>query len=339
MVTDSEDRQGSPGLKVCIIGAGSIGKLFFGYLAAAIEDVYLVARGSSYAEISTRGIEVRSSMTDEVIQERKVSVVEGVDKIAALGVFDAIIVAVKAPDVREVLESIRAASNADLSRVAIVLLQNGIGVEELARAAFPTIPIIRITTTNGAYSRSTWSVTHTGEGEIHLGFWDDVRRAGSEAIDVRLRDMFTNAGLPATCSMDIREKVWEKVIVNAGINPVGALFQVENGRILETPELLRISEHLTSEAVAVARAGKFINTFDGLAAVKSVLERTRSNRNSMLQDLERRRRTEIEFINCALVRYGRELGIETPWNDMMVEVVHGFEKIARDKDNPLSFRL
>jgi 2-dehydropantoate 2-reductase len=338
-MTDSLKIVDHPGLKTCIIGAGSIGKLFFAYLSAVCQDVHLVARGARYAQISTRGVDLRLPMTNEVFQEREVSVVDRVDRIATLGVFDAIIVAVKAPDVREVLESIRVASNVDLSRAVLVLVQNGIGVEELARATFPTIPIVRLTTTNGAYSGDHCTVTHTGKGEIHLGFWDDVRRSGSEDIDVRLRDMFTNAGLPATCSKDIREKVWEKVIVNAGINPVGALFHVENGRILELPELLRISEYLTNEAVAVARAGNFITSFDGIAAVRIVLENTESNRNSMLQDFERGRPTEIEFINGAIARHGRELGIATPWNDMMVEIIRGFEKIGRDKENPKSFRL
>ena len=125
--------------------------------------------------------------------------------------------------------------------------------------------------------------------------------------------------------------------MNAGINPVGALFQVENGRILETPELLTISEHLTSEAVAVARAGKFIKKFDGLVAVKSVLERTGGNRNSMLQDRERGRPSEIEFINGAIVRHGRELGVATPWNEMIVEIIRGFESLPRDINKTFRF--
>jgi len=336
-MTDSKDRVDIPRLRTCIIGAGSIGKLFFGYLAAAGNDVHLVARGEKRHDIASRGIEIHLSSSIEIIKVHDVSVIDVVDKIVTLGALDAIIIAVKAPDVREVLEALRAAPGIDLSRATIVLLQNGIGVEESARALFPTIPIVRITTDNGAYSGTGGLVFHTGKGEIHLGFWDGVRRAGSEAIDVRLRDMFTSSGLPATCSKNIREKVWQKVIVNAGINPVGALFQVRNGAILETPELRKISERLTSEALAVARAGKFVTDFDGQAAVRSVLERTAGNRNSMLQDRERGRRTEIEFINGAIVRHGRELGIETPWNEMIVEIMRGFESLPRDTNNPLRF--
>ncbi|MEX2754411.1 MAG: ketopantoate reductase family protein, partial [Candidatus Sigynarchaeota archaeon] len=254
------------------------------------------------------------------------------------GALDAIIIAVKAYDVHDVLESIRAAPGIDLSRITIVLLQNGIGIEESARLIFPSIPIVRITTDNGAYSGQGGWVMHAGKGEIHLGYWDEVRRPGSAATDYRLQDMFTKAGLPATCTTNIREKVWQKLIVNAGINPVGALFQVRNGLILEIPALRRISEHLTSEALTVARAGNFITDFDGQAAVRSVLEKTANNKNSMLQDRERGRRTEIDFINGAIVRHGRELGVATPWNEMIMEIMRGFEGLARETDNPIRFQ-
>jgi len=97
--------------------------------------------------------------------------------------------------------------------------------------------------------------------------------------------------------------------------------------------LLSISEHLTDEAVSVASEGKFIADFDGRAAVKRVIEQTKLNRNSMLQDIEKGRKTEIDFINGAIARHGRELGIVTPWNDAIVDILHGFEWVSHSEDH------
>jgi 2-dehydropantoate 2-reductase len=66
--------------------------------------------------------------------------------------------------------------------------------------------------------------------------------------------------------------------------------------------------------------------------VQAVLEKTAANRNSMLQDLERGRRTEIDFINGAISRLGKQLSIETPWNDAVVGILQGFEALSRDRE-------
>ncbi len=323
----------NPRLHACVVGAGSLGSLVAGYLSTGGMACSIIAREPQASAIAARGIEIKQVFSGKVINAHGVSTLSSMGEIGACDVF---ILGVKAFDVQAALGSLRDAHVVDPSRSTLLLMQNGIGIEDVARAAFPDVPLIRMTTTNGALLVQPGVVHHTGAGNIHLGFWDGVRRPGDDLIIAGIDQAFRRAGLAIAISLDMHQKVWEKAIVNAGINPVGALFRVENGRILELPELRRISEHLTSEAVAVARAGKFIKSYDGLAAVRTVMENTTSNRNSMLQDLERGRRTEIEFINGAIARHGRELGIATPWNDAVVEIIHGFEAISRDKDNPKS---
>jgi len=257
-----------PGLKTCIIGAGSIGKLFFGYLAAAGNNVHLVARGDRWSDIASRGVEVRLPMSTESIKVREVSVVDRVSKIATLGVFDAIVVAVKAPDVREVLESIRTASGIDLSRVAIVLVQNGIGVEELARATFPTIRSSASRRTTGPIrAREGWSATRARRdtyrvlGRRPAGRFRGHRRSPAGHVH--------ELGPARHVLEEHQGKGLAKGDSERGHQPGRRAVQVHNGRILEVPELRRISGRLTSEAVAVARAGKFVTDFDGQAAVQA----------------------------------------------------------------------
>ncbi len=325
----------SPRLRICIVGTGSLGSLIAGYLAIGGVACSIVAREPQASAIAARGIEIKQVFSGKTINVRNVRVLGSIGEIDAC---DVIILGMKAFDVQTALGSLRDARVVDPSRSTLLLMQNGIGIEDIARAAFPDVPLIRMTTTNGALLVQPGVVHHTGAGDIHLGFWDGVRHAGDELVITRINQAFKRAGLMINISPVMHQKVWEKVIVNAGINPVGAMFKVPNGRIKAIPELRNISKHLTSEAIAVARAGNFIENFDGFATVRSVMENTASNRNSMLQDIERGRRTEIEFINGAVARHGKQLSIETPWNDAVVEIIHGFEALSSDSDNPIRFQ-
>lgn len=317
-----------PGLQACVVGAGSLGTLVAGYLAAGGVTCSIVAREPKAAMISTRGIEIKQLFSGKTISTRNVRVISLVRDIPAC---DVIILCVKAFDVEAIVASLRDAEIVDPHRTALVLIQNGIGVEDITRKAFPAIPIIRMTTTNGAMLVQPGFVHHTGEGDIHIGFWDAIRRARDEEVLRAIDHAFKQAGIVSSISTSMRRKVWEKAIVNAGINAVGALFHVANGTILEVPQLLDISRRLTSEAIAVASAMGNIISFDGHAAVQVVLEKTAANRNSMLQDIEKGRKTEIDHINGAFVAHGKQLGIDVSWNEFIIAAIHGIEALGRGR--------
>jgi 2-dehydropantoate 2-reductase len=284
----------------------------------------IVAREPQASAIAARGIEIKQVFSGKAITSRDVHVLGSVREIGAC---DVVILAMKAFDVDTAVGSLRDAHVVDPSRTTILLLQNGIGIEDIARATFPDVPLIRMTTTNGALLVQPGVVHHTGAGDIHLGFWDGVRREGDDRIIASIDQAFKRVGLTSTISPNMRQKVWEKAIVNAGINAVGALFKVPNGKIIALPPLREISRHLTSEAITVARATGETKTFDGHAAVQAVLERTAANRNSMLQDVEKGRKTEIDFINGAFASRGKALGIDVPWNEFAIAAIHGVEAL------------
>jgi 2-dehydropantoate 2-reductase len=319
-------------MHICIFGAGSLGSLFAAYLARGGMNVSIIARAPYSDAIKSRGLDVHRVFDDDAFHVDAIRVIENLAEIRDA---DFVILAVKAFDVEDVLKQLIAANIIDASRQSIGLLQNGLGVEAIARALLSDVPILRITTTSGAMIEEPGIVRHTGLGTVFFGFWDEVMVPGASDLLESLVEAFSNASLPAEICHDMHEKVWQKVIVNAGINPVGAIFKVPNGRILETPSLLAISDQLTDEAVAVAIEGGFITDFDGRAAVHGVMEDTMANRNSMLQDLEKGRMTEIDFINGAIARQGRELGVATPWNDAVIEILHGFHELETGHDTEL----
>jgi 2-dehydropantoate 2-reductase len=314
----------NPSLRACVVGAGSLGSLVAGYLAMGGIDCSIIAREPLASAIAAHGIQIKQVFSGKAFNVRDVRVLGSMREIDAC---DVVIFGVKAFDVQATLGSLRDARVLDPSRSTLFLMQNGIGIEDFARAAFPSVPLIRMTTTNGALLVQPGVVHHTGAGEIQLGFWDGVRHAGDDQVIKAIDQAFKHAGLTSAISSAMHQKVWEKAIVNAGINAVGAMFKVPNGKIIEVPQLCTISRRLTSEAVAVARATGDITAFDGHAAVQAVLERTAANRNSMLQDIERGRKTEIDFINGAFASRGKELGIDVPWNEFIIAAIHGIEAL------------
>ena len=309
-----------------VIGAGSLGTLFAAYLAKGGIEVSVVVKPGQVTSMGSRGLAVQRTSAEKSFQVANVGFH---DDLAACKDGDVIVVAVKAFDVEHVLDELRCKVKLEPSRQALCLVQNGIGIEHIARSAFPSMPLLRVSTTNGALLVRPAVVSHTGVGETFVGFWDEQRPSTGEAILDNMVAAFKASGLPVEKHGHMHQKVFEKCIVNAGINAVGAMFRVPNGKILEVPQLREISRHLTTEAVAVAKATGSIKTFDGHAAVQAVLEKTAAKRNSMLQDIEKGRKTEIDFINGAFASRGKALGIDVPWNEVFVDAIHGFEALSR----------
>ena len=124
--------------------------------------------------------------------------------------------------------------------------------------------------------------------------------------------------------------------MNAGINPIAALTRLRNGYLATMPILSAAMTALTAEAAAVARTEGFdiSDREAGDLAVK-VARRTRDNRASMLQDVEKGRRTEIDYLNGYVAEQGRRLGVKTPFNDAVVQAVHrhGVGTLRPDPEN------
>jgi 2-dehydropantoate 2-reductase len=135
-------------------------------------------------------------------------------------------------------------------------------------------------------------------------------------------ELLTAAGLSTTVVRDIEERVWEKAIINAAINPLTALWRVPNGQLLNTPEQREVAGRLAHEAHAVAIAkGMHLVFDDPMAAVAAICNVSATNRSSMLQDVERGRPTEIDSINGVIVNEGRRLGVATPYSEMVWKLV------------------
>jgi len=202
----------------------------------------------------------------------------------------------------------------------VVSLQNGIGNMEIIQSFISPELIVFGTTSIGAYKTSASNVRIGGMGETVIG--------GARDASVRVvYESLTAAGIRVSIVPDPDTAVWRKAIVNAGINPLGALFRIPNGKILESEHLRTVQEMIVREAVLIARLhGLEFDVKDMIAFVQNVCQRTSANRCSMLQDIENNRVTEIDSINGYLIRIAGEKNIDVPYNKTVYSFIKYLEK-------------
>jgi 2-dehydropantoate 2-reductase len=236
---------------------------------------------------------------------------------------DVVLVAVKAYDTVAALQPLRGVLRAD---APIVSLQNGLeAVAQITSALGSTRAIALAPTTEAAYRDPSGAAHRIGRGTTRLGW--AAERSGSFDLGA-LVALLREAGLDAHEAAPIEPHVWAKLIVNAALNPITALVGKPNGYVAENVAAASLAVALAREAAAVAAAeGVRLPFADAADYVLDVARATAPNRSSMLQDIERKRPTEIDAITGAVVRRGRALGVATPENARMLDEIRRLAKV------------
>jgi len=313
----STEGKGVVNTTIVVVGPGAIGCLFAAALAEAGHDVRLLDKDPTRAESIARcGVKV-----DEPQGSRTVRVPVTADA-RTQGPVDVVCLCVKSYDTASA-----AACLSDLMgpETAIVSLQNGFGNAERISGQVGPRGVICAVTAHGATCLGAGHVVHAGEGVTTLAARDPAGRGAAE----RVAAVLSASGLEARVVDDALSLVWSKLAINAAINPVTAVWGVPNGEILDRPELVKVSMAAAEEAQTVATAGGVTLLYaDATAAVREACERTKENISSMLQDVRRGKRTEIDDINGAIVKEARTQGIKVPVNEMLVQRVHALTSSA-----------
>jgi 2-dehydropantoate 2-reductase len=302
-------------MRVCVVGCGAVGSLFAANLAQ-LEDVevwaYDLARDHVEA-INARGL--RLSGAGEVVGR-----VSATTDAAELPPSDFGIVATKAMHT----ESAIAATAHVFADGAVCSVQNGLGNEEaLARHV---ARVIRGTTFPAGRVVEPGRVQWDVKGDTTIGPFEPSPAPLQEVE--RLAEACTRAGLPTAAVADARGPQWRKVIFNAATNPVGALTGLTHGRVCEDPALRRLVSGLVDEGKAVADAQGIVLDADPEELIDHAArpEVAYDHKASMLQDVEARRETEIDYLNGGVARFGREHGVPTPLNEGILALVKGLER-------------
>ncbi|TYT63786.1 ketopantoate reductase family protein [Natrialba swarupiae] len=294
-------------METVVFGAGSLGSLIGGILARS-HDVTLVAREDHVRTVRESGLRVTGELETTVWPS---ATTDGRDLEAELAV-----ITVKAADTTSAAETL-----ATGSFDAVLSLQNGMGNEETLVDRLEA-PVLAGTATYGAVLRESGVVACTGLGDVVLG----PRDGGSSELAERVGEAFAAAGLETTVADDMPRRLWEKLAVNAGINPVTALSDVANGAVLEGPAS-DLASAATRETARVARACDVsISSREAITAMERVAADTAANTSSMRQDVRAGRRTEIDAINGYVVERANELGLEAPTNRTVTSLIRTWER-------------
>jgi 2-dehydropantoate 2-reductase len=302
-------------VRICVVGCGAVGSLFAANLAQ-LDDVevwaYDLARDHVEA-INANGL--RLSGAGEVVGRlRATADAEG------LPACDFGIVATKAMHTEPAI----AATAHAFADGSVCTVQNGLGNEEALAGHVPRV--IRGTTFPAGRVVEPGHVQWDVKGDTTIGPFEPSP-APFEDVE-RLAEACTHAGLPTTAVADARGPQWRKVIFNAATNPIGALTGLTHGRVCEDAALRRLVSQLVDEGKAVAAAQGIVLDADPEELIDHAArpDVAYDHKASMLQDVEARRETEIDYLNGGIVRFGRELGVPTPLNEAILALVKGLER-------------
>jgi 2-dehydropantoate 2-reductase len=297
-----------------VVGCGAVGSLFAANLAQ-LDDVEVWAYDVSHAHVNAINAHgLRLTGAGDVVGHLTATA-----DPAALPPCDFGIVATKSMHT----EGAIAATAHAFVDAAVATVQNGVGNEEVV--ARHVVRVIRGTTFPAGKILEPGVVQWDVRGETTLGPFEP-RPADAEVI-AQLADACTRGGMPTEAVADARPAQWRKVIFNAATNPVGALTGLTHGRVCERPDLRALVTALVDEGKAVATAQGIVLDADPEELIDHAAkpEVAYDHKASMLQDVEARRVTEIDFLNGGIARYGRELGVPTPRNDALTQLIHALE--------------
>jgi 2-dehydropantoate 2-reductase len=302
-------------MRVCVVGCGAVGSLFAANLAE-LEDVEVWAY--DLAEEHVRAINergLRLSGAGDVLGRLRATA-----DASELPACDFGIVATKAMHTGTAI----AATAHVFADGAVASVQNGIGNEEAI--AEHVARVIRGTTFPAGRIVAPGHVQWDVKGDTTLGPFEPSPARPDEIG--RLADACTRAGMPTEAVADARGPQWRKVIFNAATNPVGALTGLTHGRVCESPSLRRLVSGLVDEGKAVAAAQGIELDADPEALIDHAArpDVAYDHKASMLQDVEARRQTEIEYLNGGIVRFGSEHGVPTPLNAAIAALIEGVER-------------
>jgi 2-dehydropantoate 2-reductase len=306
-------------LRITVLGGGSVGLAVAATYARAGAEVTLLTRGTAVQHLRLAGITVTGVAGEHHIEPRrlKVSDVENLDPEDID--CDTLILATKAYQVHGALQRLMQRAGANFAPKAVLLLQNGWGSAHEVRdllpatvAIFSSIMMIGIETRAPAHIHVNVQASPIRVGTL-FAFADDGMRMAVE----RGQSGF----LPIVYEDNIEASILNKFLFNNCLNALGALTKMTYGELVSNANTRHLITHLANETIKLVQLERHLNlAASGDDYVESflvplVIPKGAAHRSSMLQDVEAGKRTEIDYLNGAVVRMGASHGIEAPYND------------------------
>lgn len=285
-----------------VLGAGAMGCLVASHLYRGGKAVTLLTRDASATHrvdtgLQLCGIDGDHSLSIPRIEGQKVEQIE------------ALLITTKANDAASAFRSIASRLSAD---APVVLLHNGLGIYEQLGTEYPHANLFCGTTTEAAYFDENQRLVYAGRGSTSIG------QPECQTPPAWFGDLAT--ALPeAHWEEDIEHSLWRKLLINAAINPLTAIYGCRNGELLKNDDYRQHAQTICEELASISRARGYPDLADEVWNIAAgVMESTADNQSSMLLDIQNKRSSEVDYITGYLCQTARELNVPCPANEALL---------------------
>jgi len=303
-------------MKIAIVGTGAMGSIYAALLADAGHDVWAVDVWQDHVDaISKAGLRIEGASGDRVV-----TTLHATTNPADAGCCDLYIIATKASGVGMAAKAI----NGMMGPTSLVLtIQNGLGAGERIAEHMPTDNVLLgVAEGFGASIKGPGHAHHNGMNLIRIG---EMAGGLSARIEI-VAGIWRDAGFKVKAFDDINQLIWEKFLCNATFSGPCTAFDGTIGELMAEPSWWKIALGAADEVYRLGLAKGVAFSFDDpIAYVTAFGQRMPKARPSMLLDHHARRPSEIDAINGMVVTVGRELGIDTPYNEVLSAVIKARE--------------
>lgn len=300
-------------MKIVIIGAGAMGCLYGGYLSKNNEVILLDKYKPQVDAINENGITINED-------DGKVNHFKNV-KAFLSGTYkdkvDLVIVFVKAAYTKETLNE-----NKELFKdnTLVITLQNGFGNDEIIKEYVKKENIIIGTSKHNSINLGKGCVKHSGNGYTTIG-----SLYNNEYLE-EIKNLLSDAGFKAEVSDNINHLIWAKLFINLSCNPFTSIVNGPIKSLIEDEYTWDYAKKVVCEAIDVAKAdGEEFDKQEVLDNLYKLCVDAGNGYTSMSQDVKNKAKTEIDTINGAVVNKGKKYGIDTPYNSLIVDLIHSIE--------------
>jgi len=301
--------------KVAIIGCGAMGSVYAALMADAGHEIHAVTLWPDHAAaMAAHGLRVEGASGDRTVRLHAGTTTDGI------GACDLVIIATKAFDVEAAARSLLPLL---AGHTLVQTIQNGLGsAERVAPIVGAERLAVGVVGGFGASLRAPGHVHHNGMEMVRFGSYAGLPHAQLEAGAA----LWESAGFKVKLFNDVRQMVWEKLIMNVTFSASCCLTGLTIGEVMDDPNAWPVARACAEEAVAVAKAaGIRLDVGDPIEHIRHLGGRIPQARPSMLLDHLARRRSEIDVINGAIPREGAKVGVAAPVNSTLVALVKARE--------------
>lgn len=304
-------------MKITVLGAGAMGSLYGTYLSENNDVVLIDSYRPLVDSINEHGLTRLEKDGQELHFAGIRAEMSGMD----IGIQDLIIVFVKSIHTYDVISENLNIIGPD---TIVMTLQNGAGNNREIAKFVKKENIIVGTSSHNSVSQGLGKIFHSGCGPTNIGpdYPCDISMGHVKAVS----EVMQQSGMEVHVIKDIQKVLWGKLFVNCGLNALSTIMQCKLGEIRSKNSLWDICTSIVEECILVAKAdGTEFSRDEVLTTVGKVSVNDAEGFASMYQDRQHKRKTEIDKINGVVAELGRGYGIPTPYNNMIVELIHGIE--------------